>query len=215
MLVTESRGLEGLERLFDAGDDDEEQLTKQPPAEQPAGVIQRRTFADGPGVVPRAEHELQRRDEALRLRLGGYTYRQIAEAMGISPTAVSNLITRALEQAPNEKAIQQRAIENARLDRLQAAVWSDAIKGDVNAIDAVLRISRRRAEMNGLDAPKKIDIRASVRHDVSRAVAELQEVLLGDVIEVDQNGLRLVDQINAISIPAGSDGLPLEAGEPG
>ena len=37
----------------------------------------------------------------------------------------------------------------------------------------------------------------------------------GDVIEVDQNGLRLVDQINAIAIPAGSDGLPLEAGEPG
>ncbi len=37
----------------------------------------------------------------------------------------------------------------------------------------------------------------------------------GDVIEVDQNGLRLVDQINSIAIPAGSDGLPLEAGEPG
>jgi predicted transcriptional regulator len=139
-------------------------------------------------VVPRAERELERRDEALRLRLGGYTYRQIAEVMGLSPTAVSNMITRALEQAPNEKAVAQRAIENARLDRLQAAVWKDAINGDIKAIDAVLRISRRRSEMNGLDAPKKIDIRASVRHDVSRAVQELQEVLLGDVIEVDEEG---------------------------
>jgi ribonuclease J len=37
----------------------------------------------------------------------------------------------------------------------------------------------------------------------------------GDVIEVDRDGLRLVDQVDAIPVPAGSDGLPLEAGEPG
>ena len=37
----------------------------------------------------------------------------------------------------------------------------------------------------------------------------------GDVIEIDQSGLRLVDQVEAIAVPAGSDGLPLEAGEPG
>ncbi len=37
----------------------------------------------------------------------------------------------------------------------------------------------------------------------------------GDVIEVSPTGLALVDQVDAIAVPAGSDGLPLEAGEPG
>jgi ribonuclease J len=37
----------------------------------------------------------------------------------------------------------------------------------------------------------------------------------GDVLEVDATGLRLVDQIESMAIPAGSDGLPLGAGEPG
>ena len=37
----------------------------------------------------------------------------------------------------------------------------------------------------------------------------------GDVIEVSADGVRLVDQVDSMAIPAGSDGLPLEAGEPG
>ncbi|MGI9117547.1 MAG: ribonuclease J [Gaiellales bacterium] len=37
----------------------------------------------------------------------------------------------------------------------------------------------------------------------------------GDVIELDGVGARVVDQIDAMAIPAGSDGLPLGAGEPG
>lgn len=37
----------------------------------------------------------------------------------------------------------------------------------------------------------------------------------GDVIEISATGLKLADQVEAIAVPAGSDGLPLEAGEPG
>ncbi len=37
----------------------------------------------------------------------------------------------------------------------------------------------------------------------------------GDVLEVDASGIRLVDQVDSMAIPAGSDGLPLGAGEPG
>lgn len=199
--------LNGLSELFDEDADDEEhELEQQDELEQQAAELRRKTFADGPGqVVPRNEIELQRRDEALRLRMGGYTYRQIAEVMDVSDNAVRNLITRALESAPNEKALHQRAIENARLDRLQAAVWKDAINGDVKAIDAVLRISRRRAEMNGLDAPKKIDIRASVRHDVANAVKELHEVILGEVIEVDDEG-NIVEPSESFEIRESPDG---------
>ena len=37
----------------------------------------------------------------------------------------------------------------------------------------------------------------------------------GEVLEVDASGVRVVDQVDAMAIPAGSDGLPIEAGDAG
>jgi ribonuclease J len=37
----------------------------------------------------------------------------------------------------------------------------------------------------------------------------------GQVIEIEREGVRVVDEIPVAAIPAGSDGLPIEAGEPG
>ena len=155
-----------------------------PETEYPEGYVPgpEAKFADGPRVTPRHEHMMERRDEALRLRLGGYTYTQIGEAMGMTHENARLLIGRAIAEAPNEKATEQRAIENARLDRLQAAVWTEALKGDIKSVDAVLRISRRRAELNGLDAPRKIDLRSHVRIEVESVVQELHDVILGEVI---------------------------------
>lgn len=40
-----------------------------------------------------------------------------------------------------------RVLEVLRLDRLQAAVWSAAMKGDVNAVSVALNIGDRRVRM--------------------------------------------------------------------
>jgi ribonuclease J len=37
----------------------------------------------------------------------------------------------------------------------------------------------------------------------------------GQVVEIDREGIRVVDEVPVAAIPAGSDGLPIEAGEPG
>ena len=37
----------------------------------------------------------------------------------------------------------------------------------------------------------------------------------GEVLEIDASGVRVVDQVDAMAIPAGSDGLPIEAGDAG
>jgi ribonuclease J len=37
----------------------------------------------------------------------------------------------------------------------------------------------------------------------------------GEVLAVDTTGVRVVDQVEAMAIPAGSDGLPIEAGDAG
>jgi len=43
-----------------------------------------------------------------------------------------------------------RTTEVARLDALQAALWDDALAGDVAAVDAVLRIVVTRCRVLGL-----------------------------------------------------------------
>jgi hypothetical protein len=53
-------------------------------------------------------------------------------------------------------------LELMRLERLHAAVWPQAIRGDVNAVDRVLRIMERRARLLGLDAPKRVAMSGDV-----------------------------------------------------
>jgi len=47
------------------------------------------------------------------------------------------------------------AMEVERLDAMLMAVWAKAKKGDVAAVDRVLKIQERRAKLLGLDAPTK------------------------------------------------------------
>jgi hypothetical protein len=47
-----------------------------------------------------------------------------------------------------------REIEVARLDALQAAIWSRALTGDIRAINTVGRIIDRRCRILGLYPPK-------------------------------------------------------------
>lgn len=156
-----------------------EELLPDPPEKQEPGA---EIEVQGLRGSIKATENLARREEAMRLRMGGYSYEQIAKILDVHPSRVSQLVKQGLQEAANEDAEQLRVIENARLDRLQAAVWQDALKGDSKAIDTVLKISARRAALNGLDAPKKIDLRAAVKMDVEVALQELQQVVLGEVL---------------------------------
>jgi hypothetical protein len=68
--------------------------------------------------------------------------------------------------AENRAAEQMRALENARLDRAQAAVWSQVLAGDYRAVITFLQISGRRAKLNGLDYPASLVISPNVRVDM-------------------------------------------------
>lgn len=45
-----------------------------------------------------------------------------------------------------------RSLEAERLDRVLAAIWRDATRGNLSAIDRVLKIMERRAKIEGLDS---------------------------------------------------------------
>jgi len=96
----------------------------------------------------------ERRVKALALRKAGASYRAIGEQLGVSYQAIAEDVAYGLTALASELRIeteQLRALEAARLDDLQAALWSQVRTGNIKAIQTVLRIMERRARLLGLD----------------------------------------------------------------
>ena len=93
-----------------------------------------------------------------------------------------DLVTRTLERAENLAAREMRELEGARLDRAQAAIWTQVLEGDVKAVESFLRISQRRAKLFGLDAPTAVNVNVGIRMEMEQALDQLQKVVLGKVV---------------------------------
>ena len=120
--------------------------------------------------------------QATMLRLAGLTYAQIGEQLGgVSDDTARLAVKRHLDRAEVWSAAELRKVENARLDRAQAAIWTKVLNGDLAAVHAFLRLSERRSRLNGLDAPTSITLNRDVREEMERAFAEL-ETVIGQVI---------------------------------
>lgn len=133
-----------------------------------------------------------RRTEAVSMALAGLTYEQIGNRLGISQTAAIELVRRTLEETRNHDVDALRQVENARLDRAQAAIWSNVLEGDLKAIGTYLRIAERRAKLNGLDAPTKVQMTLSVRQEMEQALAALEDILDAEVVEDGQEEADVV-----------------------
>lgn len=130
-----------------------------------------------PGSRESADVEKARRVEALSLRLAGISYEQIADRLGnISPQGVQDMIKRSLERVESRNVQEMRDIENARLDRAQAAIWDKVIKGELGAIDRFVRISQHRARINGLNAPTKVELAVGIRNEMEQAFNQLDNL---------------------------------------
>lgn len=89
--------------------------------------------------------------------MSGATYRAIAPKVEVkTESAVYKLINRALRFTLQEPAEEVRQLELARLDRMMLSIWTAAKRGELEAMDRVLRIMDRRARYLGLDAPMKV-----------------------------------------------------------
>lgn len=119
--------------------------------------------------------------QATMLRLAGLTYAQIGEKLGVSDDTARLAVKRHLDRAEVWSAAELRRVENARLDRAQAAIWAKVVGGDITAVHAFLRISERRARLNGLDAPTTVNLDRGVRMELEAALTEL-ETVLGEVV---------------------------------
>lgn len=95
-----------------------------------------------------------RRTQAVSLCLAGMSWEKIAEIAGYtSGAAARRAVERALDYVEAPKVEALRNIENARLDRQLAAIWTNVVAGDLKAGRLALQISERRSKLNGLDKP--------------------------------------------------------------
>lgn len=104
----------------------------------------------------------ERRAKAIRMKINGSTYTEIADELGYSSrgSACSD-VRRALEKHVIEEGLAVEAwreLELARLDVLQKAIWPEAMEGSPRAIETALKILDRRAKLLGLDSAIKLEV---------------------------------------------------------
>lgn len=129
----------------------------------------------------------ERRAEAMSLLLAGFTHEQISDRLEVSREEVTQIIARALRDRPAQGIPEMRQIENERLNKAQAAIWPKVLAGDSRAISTFLNISGRRSRLNGLDAPLQIELSANVRIEMEQALHDLQQVVMGEVIDLTED----------------------------
>lgn len=89
--------------------------------------------------------------KALELRLAGASEAQIADHLGLPDVdAVRREISNALAARPDADIPETLSLELARLDRLDRlhmAVWPQATKGSLGAVDRIMKISEQRMRL--------------------------------------------------------------------
>lgn len=118
-----------------------------------------------------------RRISAMSMRLKGEPWSAIAKHLGVSDTRARDIVRNLLREAENESAEDMRELENLRLDVAQAAIWPQVKKGNLGAVAEFVKISKRRADMNGLDQPQRVVVTGEIRANMEEALLELERVL--------------------------------------
>lgn len=109
---------------------------------------------------PNAITVVERRLAAVQMRLKGFSYRQIGEALGVSPQAASGLVRRELDRhikITSEEVERMRQLDAARLDAMLLAFWDRAMDGELKAAQIILKVLDQREKLFGLNDPAKLE----------------------------------------------------------
>lgn len=101
--------------------------------------------------------------QAVELRKAGMSFQAIADRLGWKTrNAAFMAIQKYIASTTYEAVEALRAVEAERLDAMQLQYWPQAIQGDVDSAELVLKIMARRAKMFGLDAPQRTELSGSL-----------------------------------------------------
>jgi hypothetical protein len=95
--------------------------------------------------------------EILKHRMAGISVRAIARRYNMTKREIDAALERALPQIDNPTRLRAIKIELERLDQLIRPFFVRALDGDTAAASIMVKLSERRADLLGLNAPLRID----------------------------------------------------------
>lgn len=146
-----------------------------------ADVDQALAEVEGESSAPR-DRAAVRRVKAISMMLAGLTYEQIAAELKVSVSGAKDIVRRTLARAEQRNVEEMRTLENERLDRAQAAIWAQVLRGDLKAVDSFLKISAQRARLNNLNAPLKVELALKVQQEMHQALNQLENIVKSEVV---------------------------------
>ncbi|ALE07249.1 hypothetical protein AL755_20130 [Arthrobacter sp. ERGS1:01] len=141
---------------------------------------------------------LEKETRAVQLKTEGYSYDDIAVAVGYSNrSAAHKAVVRALNRRPAESVDQMREVEGLRLEgmnqTLAEIINSEAASFDekIKAINAAVRVSESIAKLFGLYAPIKTETSNTGTIEVvfSAALAPQRHGMQAATLEIDEPDL--------------------------
>jgi hypothetical protein len=162
-------------------------------------------------VGPAEEHRLnERRKQLVQMKLAGVDWATIADRCGYNSPEYAQTDWQRLRN--NTRAELRTSVEEARwlevsrLDRLQAAVWPKALKGDTKAADTAHRLIVSRCKILGLEAPTQIQLSARM---------DLESTLVAEAVVAAIDALGLAPSQRVVAFNAAQSRLAVASGEAG
>lgn len=154
-----------------------------------------------------------KRARAVELRITGYTYQEVGDAMGISRQAAHDLVRRELANTVDvtrEQVAGERQLEVARTEVMIKKLWPKAFPED-NSIDydgvrSILRCMERKQKLLGLEAPQKHTVDMGHLQGQAALMVEMITRVIPDdsvpkVYEAMEAAMILIQKREAVVIP--------------
>jgi AcrR family transcriptional regulator len=103
----------------------------------------------------------RRRADVTRLRLSGWSMRDIAAHLGVSLGTIHGDLTAVFERTADradDHVRRERETSLARIDAMTKGLWPKASTGDHEAVNSVRKLEERRAKLEGLDAASRHEV---------------------------------------------------------
>jgi len=151
----------------------------------------------------------QRRVRVMRMYNSGLTMTAIAEKIGVGVGTVDRDIKHVLSEHLRVPTQEYVARHLAEQDDLRRAVFAQALTGDLDAWDRVLRLQERQAKLLGLDAPQRVVAHVSTEDFAATAATLMREMGLTPPDAIESAAPEVIDT-DGWAMDEGVDPIVLE-----
>ena len=122
---------------------------------------------------------------AAEFRSASLTYAEIGDRLGVDQSTAFRAVQRALRIVPTEEIAQVKALELRKLDYREQVLFGIMERGHVKvdhspviaASNALDRVAKRRADLLGLDAPRKAVVQVVTEDMIDSEIRRLEQKL--------------------------------------